>query len=63
MKQKIEKKVIDLMEKPLSELKKIWKKLFKSDAPPYSRQCLIKRIAYRLQEIACGGMSNEGKKS
>ncbi|WP_395462748.1 DUF2924 domain-containing protein [Wolbachia endosymbiont of Cantharis cryptica] len=58
----IERDILSLERKPLEELRKIWKELFQSDAPPYSKQCLIKRIAYRLQEIAYGGMSDEGKK-
>ncbi|WP_353283056.1 DUF2924 domain-containing protein [Wolbachia endosymbiont (group A) of Pogonocherus hispidulus] len=46
----------------MEELREIWKDLFQSDAPPYSKKSLIKRVAYRLQEIACGSMSGEGEK-
>ena len=38
-------------------LKTMWKKLFDAKSPPYNRQFLVKRLAYRLQELAYGGLS------
>ena len=36
---------------PMSDIKAIWKDLFKEDNPTHNRQFLERRIAYRLQEI------------
>lgn len=35
----------------MSELKALWRKLFRKDAPIYNRPFLERRLAYRLQEI------------
>jgi hypothetical protein len=58
-KQSVEKEVLSLPGKTLAELKKMWKELFKSDAPPYSKKYLIPRLAYRLQEVAYGELSSK----
>jgi len=34
-----------------------WRELFGSDPPAYGRQLLIRRLAYRIQERAHGGLS------
>lgn len=39
------------------ELHNKWVELFQSDPPTYNKAFLIKRIAYRYQEIAFGGLS------
>jgi hypothetical protein len=39
------------------DLKKKWRELFASDPPPYNRRFLESRLAYRLQELAYGGLS------
>ncbi|GFQ69408.1 site-specific recombinase [Trichonephila clavata] len=61
-KEKIEKKVKNLGEKPLVELRKIWKKVYGEEAPQHSRKYLIPRLAYRIQEEAYGEMSRKGAK-
>lgn len=38
------------------ELKRQWRELFDSDAPPYNRRFLESRLAYRIQELAFGGL-------
>ena len=41
---------------PTPELKKQWRDLFDSEPPPFSRCYLQSRIAYRIQELAYGGL-------
>jgi hypothetical protein len=40
-------------------LKERWKTLYGTEAPPYNRTYLIKRLAYRIQELAYGGLAEE----
>ena len=39
-----------------AQLKALWRDLFAGDAPPYNRRFLESRLAYRIQEIAYGGL-------
>lgn len=39
------------------KLKAMWRELYGSEPPPYNRTFLVKRLAYRLQELAYGGLS------
>ncbi len=41
---------------PTEELRTRWKVLYGQDPPRFNRQFLIKRLAYRIQEIAYGGL-------
>lgn len=41
-----------------AELLERWQELFGTKAPAYSRQMLIGRLAYRIQELAFGGLSD-----
>ncbi|WP_341822224.1 DUF2924 domain-containing protein [Wolbachia endosymbiont (group A) of Clivina fossor] len=61
-KEKIEKKVKNLGEKPLVELRKIWKEVFEEEAPRYSKKYLIPRLAYKIQEKTYGEISRKGAK-
>ena len=47
--------------KSASELKQIWRDLYDREPPAYNRQFLIKRLAYRLQELAYGGLSAQAE--
>ena len=38
-------------------LKRRWRELFGNDPPAYGRQFLRRRLAYRIQELAFGGLS------
>lgn len=51
-----------LEEKPLEELRKIWKEEFGKEAPRHSKKYLIPRIAYRIQEKAYGEISRKSAK-
>ena len=41
------------------DLKKQWRDLFDSEPPPFNRRYLESRIAYRIQELAYGGLKPE----
>jgi hypothetical protein len=44
---------------PTPELKALWRKLFETEPPLYSRKYLESRLAYRLQELAFGSLKPE----
>jgi hypothetical protein len=41
---------------PTPDLKKQWHELFDGAPPPYNRRFLESRLAYRIQELAYGGL-------
>jgi hypothetical protein len=48
--------VAALPKKPTAELKQMWRELFDKEPPGFSRSYLISRLAYRIQELAYGGL-------
>ncbi|MGM0583950.1 MAG: DUF2924 domain-containing protein [Pseudomonadota bacterium] len=44
---------------PTPELKRQWRDLFGAEPPPYNRRFLESRLAYRIQELAYGGLRPE----
>ena len=46
-----------LPEKSTAELKQMWRELYDREPPPFNKPFLVKRLAYRLQELAYGGLS------
>lgn len=44
---------------PVANLKQKWRALFDREPPPYNRRFLESRLAYRIQELAYGGLSQE----
>lgn len=44
---------------PAAALKTKWRALFESEPPPYNRRFLESRLAYRIQELAYGGLKKE----
>src|ERR1700723_797445 len=44
---------------PAVDLKKQWRDLFDTEPPPYNRRFLESRLAYRIQELAYGGLKKE----
>ena len=48
--------VAALPKKPTPELKQLWRELFDKEPPGFSRNYLISRLAYRIQELAYGGL-------
>ena len=53
--------VAALPEKSTAELKQLWRDLYDRAPPPYNRPFLIKRLAYRVQELAYGGLSSRAE--
>lgn len=43
----------------MQELKIQWKELFEAEPPSFNRSYLESRLAYRIQELALGGISKE----
>jgi hypothetical protein len=41
------------------DLKQQWRELFGTEPPPYNRRILESRLAYRIQELAYGGLKPE----
>ena len=44
---------------PVGQLKARWRELFDSEPPAYNRRNLEARLAYRIQELAHGGLSRD----
>jgi hypothetical protein len=44
---------------PAAQLKEQWRELFGTEPPPYNRPFLESRLAYRIQELAYGGLKPE----
>ena len=44
---------------PVADLKQKWRDLFDREPPPYNRRFLEGRLAYRIQELAYGGLSKK----
>lgn len=44
---------------PVGALKAKWRELFDREPPPYNRRFLESRLAYRIQELAYGGLKPE----
>ena len=43
----------------MPDLKQQWRDLFDSEPPPFNRRYLESRLAYRIQELAYGGLKPE----
>ncbi|OHC75216.1 MAG: hypothetical protein A3G18_06650 [Rhodospirillales bacterium RIFCSPLOWO2_12_FULL_58_28] len=52
-------RVAALKETPTPALKKLWQELYGKEPPPYNRRFLESRLAYRIQELAYGGLKPE----
>lgn len=44
---------------PVGDLRQKWRELFDGEPPRYNRRFLESRLAYRIQELAFGGLSPE----
>lgn len=44
---------------PVAVLKQRWRELFAAEPPPYNRRFIEHRLAYRIQELAYGGLDEE----
>ena len=41
------------------DLKQMWREMFLTEPPPFNRRFLETRLAYRIQELALGGLRRE----
>lgn len=53
------KRVAALPTRSTTELRRLWQELNRTEAPPYNKAFLVRRLAYRLQELAYGGLPGE----
>ncbi|WPB83745.1 DUF2924 domain-containing protein [Sediminicoccus rosea] len=44
---------------PIADLKQQWRELYGKEPPPFSRSYITSRLAYRIQELAYGGLKPE----
>ena len=44
---------------PMPDLKRQWRELFETEPPAFNRRYLESRLAYRIQELAYGGLKPE----
>lgn len=51
--------LVALKAAPVAALKQKWRDLFDREPPPYNRRFLENRLAYRIQELAYGGLTEE----
>jgi hypothetical protein len=56
------KQVAALPGMSIAELKKMWQALHQTEPPQYNRTFLVKKLAYRIQELAHGGESERTEK-
>ena len=52
-------RIAALKSTPVPALKSQWRELFGTEPPPYNRRFLESRLAYRIQELAYGGLKPE----
>lgn len=50
------RQIAELQRLPMPELSERWRVLMGSEPPPYNKQFLLKRLIYRVQELAFGGL-------
>jgi hypothetical protein len=53
------KQIADLERRSLAELQDRWRQLVGTEPPRYAREFMVKRLAYRLQELAHGGLTQD----
>ncbi len=56
------KQVAAIQAMTATELRKAWQTYFETEPPPFNRTFLVKRLAYRVQELALGGLSAQTEK-
>jgi hypothetical protein len=55
----VRKKLIEIHRMGTDELKGKWHRLYRTEPPAYGDQFMRRRLAYRVQELAYGGMDGE----
>jgi hypothetical protein len=55
------RQVMELPTLDFAELKAHWAELYGTEPPAYNKAHLVKRLAYRIQELAYGGLSEAAR--
>ena len=58
-KQDVPARLAALPQANIRDLKEQWRSLFGTEPPPYNRRFLERRLGYRIQELAYGGLKPE----
>lgn len=61
MEKTVLRQIDELNRMSAQQLRQRWANLFGGDASRFSRPYMIRRLAYRIQELAYGGLSREAK--
>ena len=56
------KQIADLQNLSHAQLQQLWRTLYGKEPTASNRPYLVKRLAYRIQEIAYGGLSDKSRK-
>lgn len=56
MTDKVLARIVALKQKSADDLRKLWRELYDTEPPTYNRHFLESRLAYRIQELAYGGL-------
>lgn len=56
MTDKVLQRIVALKAMPIDKLKQTWRDLYQTEPPAYNRKHLENRLAYRIQELAYGGL-------
>ncbi|MBF0188472.1 MAG: DUF2924 domain-containing protein [Magnetococcales bacterium] len=59
MNNKVLKQITEIKTMTMAELRDRWRTLYETTPPPYNKAFLVRRLIYRVQELACGGLSEE----
>jgi len=61
MKPRLLKQIAALPGMSLNDLREKWRELFGTPPPGYSKAMMVRRLAYRIQELAQGGLSDSAQ--
>ena len=55
------RQLAEIQDMAYAALKEKWRSLYGTEPPVYKRQHMVRRLAYRVQELAYGGLPDETK--
>ncbi len=58
---RVSKQIEGLRRMPYDELKALWHTMYGGEPPTYNRDFIINRLAYRIQELTFGGLSETAR--
>ena len=61
MENSVLRQLTELQDMPYPALKERWRSLYGTEPPAYKREHMVRRLAYRIQELAYGGLPDETK--